>query len=162
VIALCLVAHPFVLRAAGEEAAEPAVEHGEVLVPIQTGPDAVAPRVGLDDLLRLPDSYEAEVQRRGGATASQWQSRFEAQRKALGEARERLVELDKELDKISGSSSAWQVSAPGGSDLQTSPLNLRLRQDVKDQREKIEQAERALRELHVQADLAAVPSEWRE
>ena len=141
---------------------EPAAAEGEVLVPVESQPDAAPPQIGLDDLLRLPNSFEADVDRRGGATASEWRARFERARDAFADAKEKLVELDRELDKASGSSSAWQVSAPGSSDPQTSPLNLRLRQDVKDQRVTIEDAERQLRALHVEADLAAVPAEWRE
>jgi hypothetical protein len=120
------------------------------------------PEVGLDKLLRLPNSFEADIDRRGGATASEWRLRFDKARGGVDEAKEKLVKAEKELDQISGSSTSWQVSAPGASDPQTSPLSLRLRQEVKDHRVEIEQAERELRSLDVAADLAAVPAEWRE
>jgi hypothetical protein len=120
------------------------------------------PEVGLDKLLRLPNSFEADIDRRGGATASEWRLRFDKARGGVDEAKEKLVKAEKELDQISGSSTSWQVSAPGASDPQTSPLSLRLRQEVKAHRAEIEQAERELRSLDVAADLAAVPTEWRE
>jgi hypothetical protein len=120
------------------------------------------PEVGLDKLLRLPNSFEADIDRRGGATASEWRLRFDKARGGVDEAKEKLVKAEKELDQISGSSTSWQVSAPGASDPQTSPLSLRLRQEVKAHRAEIEQAERELRSLDVAADLAAVPAEWRE
>jgi len=139
---------------------------GEVLVPVErpAGPgDAAPPReVDLDDLLRLPSGYGAEVERRGGATASEWRARFGSARQEIEDARKKLAELDAELDKASGSASAWQVSAPGSSDPQASPLSLRLRQDIKAERARIEEGERQLRALEVQADLAAVPPAWRE
>jgi hypothetical protein len=118
--------------------------------------------VGLDKLLRLPNSFEADIDRRGGATASQWRLRFQKARDGVEEAKKQLAKTEQELDKISVSSTSWQVSAPGASDPQTSPLSLRLRQDVKGHRLEIEEAERALRSLDVGADLAAVPAEWRE
>ncbi len=135
---------------------------GEVLVPVQQ-PEEPPPRnVELDDLLRLPQGFSSDVERRGGATRSEWTTRFETARKDFESAKKKLVQLNAELDKVSESSSAWQVSAPGSNDPQTSPLSIRLRQDMKAQREEIEAAERRLRVLHVEADLAGVPAGWRE
>lgn len=132
------------------------------LVPVERAPGDDAPRVGLDDLLRLPSGYGAEARPRGGANEAEWRARFEAARQDIEAAREKLAELDAELDKTSQSSSSWQVSAPGSSDPQASPLSLRLRQDIKAERARIAEAERRLRSLHVEADLAAVPAAWRE
>ncbi len=124
--------------------------------------DEPAPDVDLDRLLRLPHSFESDVDRRGGATVSEWRARFESARTDLAEARKRLAKAEAELEKTSGTSSAWQVSAPGSSDPQTSPLSIRLREEIRSEREAIDGAERRLRALDVQADLAAVPPEWRE
>jgi len=118
--------------------------------------------VGLDQLLRLPDDFEADVDRRGGATASEWRARFAGARDEIDQAKRKLEDVEKELGQISGSSTAWQVSAPGSTDPQTSPLSLRLRQEVRDQRAAIDDAERRLRALDVEADLAAVPVDWRQ
>ena len=41
-------------------------------------------------------------------------------------------------------------------------MSFRLRQQVKDQRAEIVASERRLRALEVEADLAQVPSDWRE
>ena len=121
-----------------------------------------APDVGLDDLLRLPTGYGAEMDRKGGATAPEWRARFEGARSQLADARKKLEQINAELDQMSGDSSAWSVAAPGSSDPQASPLSLRLRNEMKEQRGVIEQAERDLRALHVEADLAGVPDAWRE
>ena len=42
-----------------------------------------------------------------------------------------------------------------------SPLSFKLRQKLKEDRESLEEAERALRELRIEADLAGVPLDWR-
>ena len=144
---------------------EPAGEVASVPDPQDAPPPAPEepdPAVDLDRLLRLPNSYEADVDRRGGATASEWRARFGAARKEAEDARTRLATAEAELEKASGTSSAWQVSAPGTSDPQTSPISLRLREQIRSEREAITAAERRLRALDVEADLAAVPPDWRE
>lgn len=120
------------------------------------------PEVPLNDLLGLPSGYAPEVERRGGATQGQWRDRFVLVRDRIQESKRLLAKAEKELDSVSETSSAWQVAAPGSSDPQTSPLSLRLREEVRGHRESIEVAERELRALDVQADLASVPQEWRE
>lgn len=120
------------------------------------------PQVSLDDLLGLPTGYEAAVQRRAGATESEWRGRFAASLQQLEEAKQRLAKSEEELDKVSELAPSWQVAPPGSSNPQTSPLSLRLRDDVKRQRQAVELAGRDLRELEVQAELASVPDEWRQ
>jgi hypothetical protein len=118
--------------------------------------------VELERLLQLPDGFGTEPQTRGGATASRWRGRFQRVREDLAAARAELEQVEKQLESASESSSAWQVSAPGSDSPETSPLSFRLRQQVKDQRSQIEASERQLRALQVEADLAQVPSDWRE
>jgi len=127
-----------------------------------TAREGAAPEVGLDQLLRLPNSYEADVDRRSGANESQWRTRFAEARQELADARKRLAEIEQELQNASQASSGWAVAAPGSTDPEASPLSLRLRQEVREQRDRIAEAERRLRQLDVEADLAAVPPEWRE
>ena len=121
-----------------------------------------APQVALDDLLRLPSGYAESAGRKGGATAPEWRARFAAARTRVSDAEKELERLDKELGALSQDASAWSVAAPGSSDPQSGPLNLRLRQQIKDQKAAIEEAERDLRALEVEADLAAVPPDWRQ
>jgi hypothetical protein len=148
---------------------EPAAPSAEIAPtsrdPVDASPEPApppGPPVALDQLLRLPNSFEADVDRRGGATASEWKGRFAGVREEIEDARLQLARTEQELDQVSDSSSAWQVSAPGSNDPQTSPLSLRLRQQIKEQRARIDEAERRLRALSVEADLAAVPAEWRQ
>jgi hypothetical protein len=128
---------------------------------VDATPDAV-PQVALDDLLSLPSGYQTEVQRRAGATQAEWRDRFAESRSKVTDAKRKLAKAEEELDQISETSSGWQVAAPGSRDPQTSPLSLRLREEVRGQRRAIDLAEREVRALDVQADLASVPQEWRE
>jgi hypothetical protein len=127
-----------------------------------TSVEPAVPELALDDLLSLPTGYRAEVERRAGGTATEWRERFTEARKTLEDAKLALAKTETELDQVAQGSSAWQVSAPGSSDPQVSPLSLRLREQVRGYREAIKFGVRALRVLTVEADLASVPSGWRE
>ncbi|MBK7947250.1 MAG: hypothetical protein IPK00_00495 [Deltaproteobacteria bacterium] len=121
---------------------------------------------GLDDLLRLPSDFETKPAERpvAGASEDEWRQRFVRAEKAIGDAREALVETKKELDGLAedGGGSQWSVAPPGASGQQTtSPLSFKLRQQLQRDREALDQAEKALRELRIEADLAGVPAEWR-
>lgn len=122
------------------------------------------PSVDLDLLLRLPDSYVANGRRRGGASAGEWRSRFFEAREALGEQQATLERLHKKMEGMAGGGGSWAAGAPGLSnpDPQHSTLNYKLRQDLRRARESVEQAERDLRALRVEADIASVPESWRE
>ncbi len=128
---------------------------------VEPPPDAL-PQVTLDDLLSLPSGFQVEVERRVGATEAEWRDRFVEARKKLEDMKQRLAKIQKELDEVSHTSTAWQVAAPGSRDPQTSPLSLRLRDEVRGQRRAIDLAQRELRALDVQADLASVPRRWRD
>ena len=143
--------------------AEPAGEAGE-------GPDPgseaeqVVPPVDLDRLLTLPSSYVADGERRGGARRGEWRTRFLEARDKVAEAEVEVARLQTKLEGISADSASWSAGAPGLSnpDPQSSPLSYGLLQQIRHAREAVEAAERELRELDVNADLAAVPESWRE
>lgn len=121
---------------------------------------------GLDDLLRLPSGFEAKEPGRpvAGASEEEWRRRFARAEKAIGEAQATLAETKRELDGLAGTggSSQWSVAPPGASEQQsTSPLSFKLRQELARNREALDEAQRALRELRIEADLAGVPAEWR-
>ena len=100
---------------------------------VEPAPDAV-PQIALDDLLGLPSGYQVEVERRVGATEAEWRDRFADAREKVEDAKRQLAKIQKELDEVSETSTAWQVAAPGSRDPQTSPLSLRLREEVRGQR----------------------------
>ncbi len=123
----------------------------------------------LDDLLKLPSGFmtrEADRQPVAGASEDEWRRRFTRAEKAIGDARETLAETRRELDGLAGTGGAsqWSVAPPGASGqdgASTSPLSFKLRQELVRNREALEEAEKALRELKIEADLAGVPAGWR-
>jgi len=135
---------------------------GASLSPAWAQDGAAPPQVGLDQLLRLPKSYDAgSGERRSGETAVEWRTRFATATQQLETAREALRRAQAELESAVGEVSSWQVSAPGGGQSEVGPANFAARAKVKKKRADVERAERKLRELEVEADLADVPAGWR-
>jgi hypothetical protein len=151
----------------------PQAERPLVVPSGQTPPAGSASRgvegPGLDALLHVPSRFlEGESSSVAGAGESEWRRRFDKAYDDLDEARALLERTKQELDGVAegGGASQWSVAAPGGGAPaggagSTSPLSFKLRQELKRNRELVEQAERSLRELRIEADLAGVPSSWR-
>lgn len=130
------------------------------------GQGATGSAPGLDDLLRLPSGFETQATERpvAGASEEEWRRRFTRAERSIAEAREKLAATKRELDGMAetGGASQWSVAPPGASAQQsTSPLSFKLRQELQRNREDLETAEKALRELRIEADLAGVPADWR-
>jgi hypothetical protein len=149
--------------------------------PARAEDPAPVPSVELDDLLRLPAGVVSpyEVDQRRGATREQWRSRFSAARDDVSAAKKALrLSLD-ELDEMGGDQGQWKMAPPGLGQLQQqqqgpsgaaspdgnqntgAPLNYGLANSIRGQKLEVERAERALRDLEVEANLAGVPEEWR-
>lgn len=161
-----LAAEPVTDRIAGSSP-EPGPGTESIEIPGRPStPQAAGGAPGLDDLLRLPSGFEAKEPGRpvAGASEEEWRRRFARAEKAIGEAQATLAETKQELDGLAGTggSSQWSVAPPGASEQQsTSPLSFKLRQELARNREALDEAQRALRELKIEADLAGVPAEWR-
>jgi len=121
----------------------------------------VDPTVELDQLLRLPQSFDPSVRKRSGASAGEWRSRFSEANAELEDASRALARAQKELSQMAGSGESWQVSAPGVTEPNDSPVSFRLRAEIRDSKERIAAAEKRLRALEIEANLANVPPEWR-
>ena len=67
-----------------------------------------APAIGLDKLMKLPDSYSAQaVERRGkGLSAEQWRDRFAGANRDLVRAEKDLTNAQVALEKAAGSTSS--------------------------------------------------------
>lgn len=124
---------------------------------------------GLDALLSVPKDYlEPRGRRVGGAGEDEWRRRFAQAHKRLERAQAALDETKGALDNAAEGSGAsqWAVAPPGagggGSSPADSPLSFKLRQEMVRNREQLESAERALRDLRIEADLAGVPPDWRD
>jgi hypothetical protein len=119
--------------------------------------------VSLDKLLQLPDSSGFDVERRGGATRSEWRARFFEAQTSIDQAREALAESLKQQAKTASKSDAWSVAPPGlppEASGEAQEAN-RLREDVKRKRAEVTRAEARMRELDIEANLAGVPPDWR-
>jgi len=122
---------------------------------------------GIDALLKLPSGYLEPTGRTvAGAGEEEWRRRFERAHKKLDRAVDELAQTKQELDAVAGTggSSQWSVAPPGASSSggpTGSPLSFKLRQDLLRNREQLDEAEKALKALRIEADLAGVPVGWR-
>lgn len=127
--------------------------------------DSSPKSVTLDRLLTLPATPLIESGQRGGLTRGEWSARFADAEAAVETAK---AELDASLDKMSevvGKSSNWKIAAPGmqaAAPSDNSPANYGLKQAVQRKREGVARAERELRDLIVEANLAGVPESWHK
>ena len=120
------------------------------------------PKIELQRLLTLPDDLEYSVERRGGATRKEWQTRFQEARADRVAAKAALDRAQTELEGVAQKSDNWQIAPPGTTaDVSQAPLNYRLRQEINRQRSEVERAEKRLRELEIEGNLAGVPDDWR-
>jgi len=132
----------------------------EVEAPSSTGGE----EVDLERLLRLPSAMSFERQTRHGVSSEEWRSRFREQRDAIAEAQTRLDEARAELDQLSGGAGGggqWQVAPPGSNNTEVTPMSFKLREQIRKGKEDVQLAEKELRALVIEADLAGVPPEWR-
>jgi hypothetical protein len=134
-----------------EEAAPPAADQAS---------SQAQPAVGLDRLLKLPSGIDYGVERRAGLTRGEWRQRFAQVEGALHSERRALDAAQGELEKIAGTSSQWAVGPPGTTSTET-PLDYRLRQEIKRHKDEIERLEKDKTALDVEANLAGVPPDWR-
>jgi hypothetical protein len=159
-------------REAGETADDAGSGVDDRVFPVPNRPRSRSPEgveVELDSLLRLPSGFGSATPRAvAGAGESEWRRRFAKADRELSEARTSLNETKRELDEVAvdGGSSQWSIAPPGasGGDASpgTSPLSFKLRQQLREDRDRIDTTKRALRELRIEADLAGVPKAWRE
>jgi hypothetical protein len=126
-------------------------------------PAATPPAVGMDRLLKLPSEYKPDMETRGGATRAEWRERFQKARGEIDTTKHALESAQTKLEEAAAdSSSPWRVSAPGaGTSTGESTERYPLTYEVKRQKEELERAERRLRDLDVEANLAGVPKDWR-
>jgi hypothetical protein len=120
--------------------------------------------VTLDQLLTLPSALPVESGQRAGLTRAEWSSRFAEAEAELAAAQADLDESLDELSELVGKTSNWKVAAPGAQAAanDNSPVNYGLRQQIQRNREDVARAERKLRDLNVEANLAGVPESWHK
>jgi hypothetical protein len=125
-------------------------------------PDAV-PDIGLENLLKLPSSWEGSEQKRQGLSAVQWRARFAGLAREQRAVEEGLREARSELDGMAGQggSGPWQVGAPGSNNTEVTPMSFKHRELIRSGKEQLEAIRRRQRGLSIEADIAGVPEAWR-
>lgn len=138
--------------------------HDQVEVEEASPGDVGVSEVGLDRLLVLPDTWSAEPTTRQGNTSAIWRQRFAESDQAIAAAQAKIDEARQALDTLSGGGqSQWQMAPPGASaNTEVAPLSIKHREQIRAGKLELEQAERDLRGLKIEADLAGVPQSWRK
>ncbi len=131
--------------------------------PVPVPPDEPSRTVELDRLLQLPSSLEFQRQKRNGVSSDVWHARFRDSFDEILEIEQAIEATKQELDEMAGTGggSQWQMAPPGSSNTEVTPLSFKLREQLREQREQLEEARQRHRDLVIQADLADVPEEWR-
>jgi hypothetical protein len=138
----------------------PVEQPSAVEAPSSTGGETV----DLDRLLQLPSTMSFEKQTRHGASSDEWRARFRESREAVSEAEANLAGARAKLDDMAGGSGGggqWQVAPPGANNTEVTPMSFKLREQIREGKASLEDAEKQLRALNIEADLARVPVEWR-
>ena len=124
---------------------------------------APVPEVRLESLLKLPSTWKGGEEKRQGLSAGQWRARFSEL------AEERLAveqEVDQARDELDGmveggTGGPWQMAAPGSNNTEVTPMSFKHRELIRDGKEQLTNIRRRERSLHIEADIAGVPSTWR-
>ncbi len=135
---------------------------GEALPEKAPPPDAV-PNIGLENLLKLPSSWEGSEQKRQGLSAGQWRARFAGLAKEQQAVEEMLGKARRELDGMAGQGGGgpWQMGAPGSNNTEVTPMSFKHRELIRSGKEQLEALRRRERALSIEADIAGVPEAWR-
>ncbi len=125
--------------------------------------EAPAGRIGLDQLLKLPDSLDFGVERRGGRTRIEWRALFEEAQQSVDDAKHGLSDAQARLATVAGRSDNWSMAPPGMpiETVEDNPDTRALREEVARWRGEIVRAEARQREVTIEASLAGVPEDWR-
>ena len=128
-----------------------------------SGQRSPAGQVGLDQLLKLPESLDFDVDRRGGRTRLEWRALFEEAQKSVDDAKAGLSDAQERLSRVAGRSDNWNMAPPGlpVEAAEDNPDTRALREEVARWRAEISRAEARQREITIEASLAGIPDDWR-
>lgn len=151
-----LLALPVMLpvAAAGDEAREP-----RAASPESPEPAGGTPALDLDRLLRVPGGITLpQADERGGKAREDWTREFEEARAEIEELEARIERSQQNLRTIAPED--WGFT-PAGGGAPSDPEVLRLRAELRRDRQSLEAARQRMRDLEVEASLAGVPDAWR-
>jgi len=124
-----------------------------------TTPEEAAPKkIGLDVLLN-PGAVKTQPTGRfyGGKDQKAWEDEFKRAREEVSDLEGKVEAGQKHLR--SAAAGDWNYSPAGGEP--TDPEVLKLRAQLRRDRQSLETSRQRLRDLDVEASLAGVPEEWR-
>jgi hypothetical protein len=124
---------------------------------------APVPEVRLESLLKLPSSWSGSEVKRQGLSAGQWRARFSELAEERLAVEQGVEEARDELDGMveGGTGGPWQMAAPGSNNTEVTPMSFKHRELIRDGKEQLTNIRRRERSLHIEADIAGVPSTWR-
>ncbi len=121
------------------------------------------PSLGLDSLLRPRSGFDVAAPQPsselpGGRDREQWTEAFAEARAEVGDLEQRVSEGQEKMREASGGD--WGYTPVGGG-APSDPEMLKLRAQLKRDRQSLETAQARLRDLEVEASLSGVPDSWR-
>ena len=122
------------------------------------------PSLDLDSLLRPRGDFEesrkpGKPELRGGRDREEWHKAFSEAQLEVSELQGRVAELQQQVRDASGGE--WNFTPIGGG-IPSDPEVLKLRAQLKRDRQSLEAAQDRQRDLEVEASLASVPDSWRD
>jgi hypothetical protein len=151
--------------AAAEAVPAPPSATSDTLPPSPLPPRRVG-GVGLDSLLRPRGalgspgaSAQPGGEMHGERSREEWVARFQAARAEINEVETRLVEA---REQVAARSQGGYTYSPIGGGESTDPEVVKLRAQLRRDKQSLEAAERRFRDLQVEASLQGVPVEWTE
>jgi hypothetical protein len=142
--------------AGASRAAEPPPPPPEAENP-EPAPSA-RPGLDLDRLLRVPLGGPVAVEQPGGRDRGAWQTEFASVRSQIAELERSIAAAQERLR--ANSPDDWGFAPPGAGGAPMDPEVLKLRAELRRDRESLEAARQRLRDLEVEASLAGVPEAW--
>ena len=116
----------------------------------------------LESLLRprkggIPPAKPEAAETRGGRTRAEWAARFDSAREEIAQLETALAET---RVKVGEASTGGYTYSPVGGGPTSDPEVVKLRAQLRRDKQSLEAAERRLRELEVEASLQSVPEDW--
>lgn len=136
----------------------PAPEPAPTDAPSESPAPNPQPQLDLERLLRIPPGGVATPDLRGGKDRETWEAEFAEAHGEVRELKARIAETQQELRELAPDD--WAFTPTGGG-VPSDPETLKLRADLRRDRQSLEAARQRLRELQVEASLAGVPDVWK-
>ena len=139
--------------------ADPESTVGDSGEAVQTAPRLSGPSLNLERLLRPPRVAGPLPETPGGKDREAWSTEFSRLRTEIADL-EQQIALAQEGIRAAAPDD-WSFSPTGGG-MPSDPEVLRLRAQLRRDRQSLEAARQRLRDLDVEASLAGVPDGWKQ